>query len=1339
MERIGQPGTSLLYRDLEFAFDTLYVGVTPAQRVNTLKNWATTLNNSTGASPVAIDAQSDLQATYNYFRREGANWNTTNARDSTALRVGWAFPDESVSDGVPLNQYTNLDRAHVDVYLVHPSNPLRGTFDGRYPSIALAADEDVSSFRALNDTRHFNSLLVVGPTPPLIVDESGTGWTRPGTVFQTNFNHEFTHSLPSDHATGVFDELLSAGAEAVGGIFGPPRFEFPYTQQFLQVYQERTAFMAYLAYGFLNADSNRTLAGTQDDLPKRWRGLQTASNSPGWGLGGLRDALSDANCQTCQAASYFHPGGVSMPVEQRLSTLIHNWRVAMFVNSPTHAERQFGFPAWSGFSPNASVAAWRSFDGIPSDDVVALPSIVNVGAAQLSQELTLKDSRTLRGGSEPLSLHLFGANYWVVRAASDAQSTNRDLAMRVVPMGFIRGNTNTAGGRLVVSAVAYNHVDTTATDDTFLWRHPEWASYVTPVQWAEVDSVSGEIEVVVPNFGLTHKAVMLVLTLADGRFQTFGGTAAPLDLPVMPYRVDLSLRPAGSSLPVTEFHAVAGRADGGATWSPDGAQLAFHSVITTTSAKSQIYRKPRAGGAVTRISVQDSLDLFFPDWSARGDLIAYEGQTTPTSSNIWLTGAYAGPPTQLTNLAGCAAYPAFQPDGRGLVYLQWNGSAWSLRWIAINGTGDRHVATIGNLGTAGCRPRWSADGTKVFMVINSLGDRVAWVPITGGSWSVLQSDPTTCLSVDLHPGSGRLAATPKTPLPNFASALGSGGPDIVGPRLAFVDTSATTPDVLFRFNVYDRTVATPRYSPDGTSIAFQAHLAGQDDDIYVAQVTANHAPALSNINDEAFEACVPFELQLAASDADGDVVHYEVFQKPPGVTLSASNILRWTRPVAGDYFVIIRGIDARGAVDKRAVWWHVFDGGSCGTSLLAGGSGGSSGFAVRTATASTIRPVRGPASTFAGNSLLDGVAPDVWVERCERMPATAMDSLGNRALTIANVGGATAELDLAQVLSISSPPGASVFGVGDDIAIARMVRPTAVTSAESTDLTASLASGTAPAMVFARGSTLMCDFADAALLDGIVLQCSRGGATADSGAGGISVQVRDSLAWTTVSRIHPRLMSDQLGAATPGSRSVRLLFESETIVAGVQGYFEDATDVAATRVDTLSLLRTANSDTLAELTAPDSQSLTLSPGQSIATRVAAPAGRPGLATAEFLIVRARLKEVPATELARLQHLAPGQAAATSSFELGIPRPNPFTSRVTMGVKAPRSARVGVDVFDTQGRRVRRLMNEQREAGEFVIEWDGLDDRRSPARPGVYLVRMRVGTFVANRRITLLHN
>jgi flagellar hook assembly protein FlgD len=44
------------------------------------------------------------------------------------------------------------------------------------------------------------------------------------------------------------------------------------------------------------------------------------------------------------------------------------------------------------------------------------------------------------------------------------------------------------------------------------------------------------------------------------------------------------------------------------------------------------------------------------------------------------------------------------------------------------------------------------------------------------------------------------------------------------------------------------------------------------------------------------------------------------------------------------------------------------------------------------------------------------------------------------------------------------------------------------------------------------------------------------------------------------------------------------------------------------------------------------------------------------------------------------------------------------------------------VYDILGRRVRKLLNEVRDAGTYEIEWNGRDDSGIPVSSGLYLYR-----------------
>ena len=1304
---------------------------------NTLLNLARTLLTEPNISPVAADAMGDIQVVYNYFRREGANWNTTNFTDSTSFRTGWRVGGFGM-DCVPLGQYTNLDRSHVDLYVVHPS---RGLTDGGAPARLRTDDEDISSSRALGDTRHANSVDVIGPPTSQAIDETGTGWTRPKTAFQTRFNHEMTHILPGDHPLGTpgpFDELLSAGAEAVGGIFEVPDGEFPYVRPLINEYQLRTAFMAYLTYNFLNADSNRTLAGMSDDLVTKWRNLQTDASDPDWGWQGLKTVLFDANCATCQQKSYFRPGAVPMPPDQRLSTVMHNWRVAMFANNPYLAEAQFGYPAWSGFSPNASVAAWKSFNGEPADDVIALPSIVTVGLGQTTQELTLKNVRALGQGSETMGLQMLGANYWVIRAGSDVQSANRDLAIRIVPMGFLRCTGTPPGcGRLVASAITYNHVDTSAAEASSLWYHPEWATGVTQLQWTEVDTVSGEIEVVVPNFGFTHKAAVLVLSLADGRCLRLDGTSEVVaSATALPYRLDMSLRPIGTSLPITTFHATAGEVDGAPAWSPDGAHITFHSRNPAVSSRVQIYRKPVAGGSLLRVAAQESLEQYFPDWSPRNEFIVYEGRdpNLPARSDLWRANSLGGYTTQLTNLTGCATLPAFQPDGQGVAYLYFDLTTWSLRWIAIDGTGDRHVAAIGTISDGVSLPRWSPDGTKIYVALNSAGDRIAVVPKAGGTLTVLPGFPIPVGGFDLHPGVGRPTMAPKVPLPNFgASAFSCSGPTITGSRLAFFDSTTTPRDTLYRFNLFGRVVDGPRYAPEGTRVAYEARTAAGDRDVFVATATTNHAPAFQNLIDESIPACVLYQQQLSAADADGDPVTFEVFQKPPGSTLLANNIFRWSNPAVGEYYVIFRATDSRGAVDNRVIWFDVFDDGSCGGLSEGGGGGEGSGSAETGLVAGQSADV--PSRTEY-NSLLDGAIEGAWCDRVARITSTAASA---GSIQLRSEVGSLTEVDLSRLVVVDHPPGSIAFPVGSDVAIGRCVSPSLVESEDGSPIAMRSSTPSHERMLVSAGTTITLQWVSGVLVDAVAVECARTGVPFALNEGGVDVQVMSAAGWRTADRIHPRRRVDVLAGEVPPANRARLVFNADALLGPIMGFVKDPAARELTAVRVLDAVPQGPEDPRSSVRAADGLALEMTEGTVSVLDFPIPPSSEEMSRSLFLQLRARISGpgLAASQARQPMDSRPAISALPTEFRLREAVPNPVVHQTSISVELPHDSNLALEVFDPQGRRIRTLLAETRSAGAHTLSWDGRDDAGSRLRPGLYLIRMRTASFSAHRRVIVL--
>jgi len=88
--------------------------------------------------------------------------------------------------------------------------------------------------------------------------------------------------------------------------------------------------------------------------------------------------------------------------------------------------------------------------------------------------------------------------------------------------------------------------------------------------------------------------------------------------------------------------------------------------------------------------------------------------------------------------------------------------------------------------------------------------------------------------------------------------------------------------------------------------------------------------------------------------------------------------------------------------------------------------------------------------------------------------------------------------------------------------------------------------------------------------------------------------------------------------------------------------------------------------------------------------------------------------------------------------LRAPRPNPFNPRTTIAYAVPAAGDVTIDIWDAQGRRVRRLVEAYTTPGEHRATWDGLDDNGRALASGAYFYAMVIdGQQVTGSRKAVL--
>ncbi len=90
-----------------------------------------------------------------------------------------------------------------------------------------------------------------------------------------------------------------------------------------------------------------------------------------------------------------------------------------------------------------------------------------------------------------------------------------------------------------------------------------------------------------------------------------------------------------------------------------------------------------------------------------------------------------------------------------------------------------------------------------------------------------------------------------------------------------------------------------------------------------------------------------------------------------------------------------------------------------------------------------------------------------------------------------------------------------------------------------------------------------------------------------------------------------------------------------------------------------------------------------------------------------------------------------------SFKLNQNYPNPFNPGTVISYQLPEAVPVRLDIYNSLGQRVRTLVDDWQEAGPHGWVWDGRDDSGRGLASGVYLYRLKAGSFTESRKMVLV--
>jgi hypothetical protein len=82
-------------------------------------------------------------------------------------------------------------------------------------------------------------------------------------------------------------------------------------------------------------------------------------------------------------------------------------------------------------------------------------------------------------------------------------------------------------------------------------------------------------------------------------------------------------------------------------------------------------------------------------------------------------------------------------------------------------------------------------------------------------------------------------------------------------------------------------------------------------------------------------------------------------------------------------------------------------------------------------------------------------------------------------------------------------------------------------------------------------------------------------------------------------------------------------------------------------------------------------------------------------------------------------------------------PNPFNPSTSLRFVVPGRSRVNIAVYNTAGQMIKTLLDEDRDAGEHTVRWDGKSDQGGTVASGAYFCQVRIGDFLQTKKMLLV--
>jgi Tol biopolymer transport system component len=244
-------------------------------------------------------------------------------------------------------------------------------------------------------------------------------------------------------------------------------------------------------------------------------------------------------------------------------------------------------------------------------------------------------------------------------------------------------------------------------------------------------------------------------------------------------------------------------------WSPDGSAIAY--VLLGGSGTTTLWLADSTGGNARQLTTEGFEDVgeATSPWSPDGSRLLYTSRRTGTR-DVWVMPVAGGEPRQLTRDVREDYDPVWSPDGRWVAFLSDRGRQTDIWLVPADGGTEVRVTDDTDVEQA---LRWRPGANELKYEVLTQREALWARSVADGSERRLTPDPVRMAMFDMTRDGSQVV---------FPVIRGGGVMDLMT-----VPVAGGTPRTLVSTSSADG--MDPRWSPDGSTVAFISNRAGSDD------------------------------------------------------------------------------------------------------------------------------------------------------------------------------------------------------------------------------------------------------------------------------------------------------------------------------------------------------------------------------------------------------------------------------------------------------------------------------------------------------------------------------